>query len=258
MDVSDAIHVAIASDRGLIRTLNQDAALSDLSTGLVIVADGMGGHNSGEIASQMATQLIQDEMSSLIAQQKNQPSQVLSIAAILQKAVKQTNDIILETALTRAGCEGMGTTLVSGVFADNKIVIGHIGDSRMYRLRNDDFVQLTEDHSLVQAQINAGLMTKDEARYANNKHLVTRALGTTSEVALELNEYEVLVGDIYLLCSDGLTDLVDDHDIKKTIINANRDIGLAVNALIGIANARGGKDNISTLIALVDKPFPLA
>ena len=101
-------------------------------------------------------------------------------------------------------------------------------------------------------------MTKDEARYANNKHLVTRALGTTSEVALELNEYEVLVGDIYLLCSDGLTDLVDDHDIKKTIINANRDIGLAVNALIGIANARGGKDNISTLIALVDKPFPLA
>ena len=140
MDVSDAIHVAIASDRGLIRTLNQDAALSDLSTGLVMVADGMGGHNSGEIASQMATQLIQDEMSSLIAQQKNQPSQVLSIAAILQKAVKQTNDIILETALTRAGCEGMGTTLVSGVFADNKIVIGHIGDSRMYRLRNDDFV----------------------------------------------------------------------------------------------------------------------
>ncbi len=258
MDVTDIIHVAIASDTGLVRTLNEDAALSDLANGLVMVADGMGGHSSGEVASQMATQLIQAELSGLIAEQKYKPKQVLSIAEMLQRAVKQANKTILQTAQTLAGCEGMGTTLVSGVFADNKIVVGHIGDSRMYRLRQDDFLQLTEDHSLVQEQVNAGFMTKQEARYANNKHLVTRALGTALEVELALNEYEVLVGDIYLLCSDGLTDLVEDHEIKRTIISADGDIGWAVSELLSIANAYGGKDNISALIALVEKPFPVA
>ncbi len=127
----------------------------------------------------------------------------------------------------------------------------------MYRLRGDEFVQLTEDHSVLQAQINAGLMTKAEARHSNNRHLVTRALGTSFETELELNEHDVQIGDVYLLCSDGLTDLVDDEEVKSTIIHANGDMNLAVKQLLTLANTYGGNDNISMLIASVEKQFPI-
>jgi PPM family protein phosphatase len=257
MDVTGAIRIASLSDVGLVRAHNEDAVASDLTSGLVMLADGMGGHQCGEVASAMASLIIKTELSDLFAKQQADSSQALSVSGMLEKVVMLANDSIAQTAQELADCEGMGTTLVCGVFADNKIVVGHIGDSRMYRLRDDAFVQLTEDHSVLQAQINAGLMTKAEARHSNNKHLVTRALGTSFDAELELCEHGVQVGDVYLLCSDGLTDLVDDDEVKNTIISANGDINLAVKQLLTLANTYGGNDNISMLIALVEKPFAI-
>jgi PPM family protein phosphatase len=256
MDVTSAIRVASISDTGLVRAHNEDAVASDLTSGLVMLADGMGGHQCGEIASAMATSIIKTALVDLFAKQQAS-TQVISVSEMLEKAVMLANETIALAAQERNDCEGMGTTLVCGVFADNKIVVGHIGDSRMYRLRDDKFVQITEDHSVLQTQINAGLMTKAEARHSNNRHLVTRALGTYFEVELELEEHAVQIGDVYLLCSDGLTDLVDDDEIKSTIIDANGDMSLAVKQLLALANGYGGNDNISMLIASVEKPFPI-
>jgi PPM family protein phosphatase len=256
MDVTDAISVVSISDVGLIRTCNEDVVASDLTNGLVILADGMGGHQCGEIASAIAVLIITTEVATLLANQQA-VVQARTIPKLLKQAVKLANKTIEHTAQAYADCAGMGTTLVSGIFCDNSIVVGHVGDSRMYRLRNNDFLQLTEDHSLIQEQINAGLLAKKEARYASNGHLVTRALGTNANVEPTLHTYQVNVGDIYLLCSDGLTDLVEDDEIKSTIINASGDMNLAVNNLLALAKAYGGTDNVSMLIATVEKPFPI-
>lgn len=257
MDVTGAVRIASASDIGLVRAQNEDAIAADLMYGLVMLADGMGGHQCGEVASAMAIQIIKSELANLFAMQLHGQLQEISVSEMLEKAVLRANEIIEQTAQKQAGCEGMGTTLVCGVFTDNSIIVGHIGDSRMYRLRNDSFVQLTEDHSLLQAQINAGLVTKDQARHARNRHMVTRALGTSLAVELELHKYDVQVGDVYLLCSDGLTDLVEDDEVKATIIYANGDMSLATEQLLTLAKSHGGNDNISVLIASVDKRFPI-
>jgi serine/threonine protein phosphatase PrpC len=174
---------------------------------------------------------------------------------MLLNAVEQTNTAIYDISQLQSECAGMGTTLVAGVFVDNKLVLGHIGDSRMYRLRDETFTQLTEDHSLVQEQVNAGLITTEQAKVAKNKNLVTRALGIDQMVELELQELAVEVGDTYLLCSDGLTDLLDDPDIAKILLEANGNIAYAADKLVDAANEQGGIDNISVVIATVEKSF---
>jgi protein phosphatase len=149
----------------------------------------------------------------------------------------------------------MGTTLVAGIFADNKLVVGHIGDSRMYRLRGGSLEQLTEDHSIVQEQINAGLITQEQAQTSSNKNLVTRALGIEPSVELELQVFDVEVGDLYLLCSDGLSDMVSDADIAETLREANGNITHAANKLVKLANEHGGVDNVSVMLAIIKKEF---
>ncbi len=149
----------------------------------------------------------------------------------------------------------MGTTLVAALFTNNKVLVGHVGDSRMYGLRGDKFEQITEDHSLLQEQIKSGLITPEQAKLSNNKNLVTRAVGIDPTVELELHEYDVEVGDIYLLCSDGLTDLVDDVDIHAALAGLSSNLGMAANQLVQMANDNGGKDNISVILARVLKPF---
>lgn len=257
MDVTGAINLASLSDVGLVRAHNEDTVANDLTNGLVLLADGMGGHQCGEIASAMAALIIKTELADLFARQQESLDVVTSVSSMLEKAVMLANETIVQAAFKSDDCEGMGTTLVCGIFADNKIVVGHIGDSRMYRLRDDDFVQLTEDHSLLQTQINAGLMTKAEARHASYRHMITRALGTSLDVELDLSEHVVELGDVYLLCSDGLTDLVEDDEVKSAIISASGDMNLAVKQLLALANSYGGNDNISMLIATVVKPFPI-
>jgi PPM family protein phosphatase len=259
MDLASAISVARLSDIGQMRDRNEDVVASDLTTGLIMVADGMGGYKAGEIASEIATLVVTAELAELMHGQRLLKKKVgsMSVTNMLKKAVAMANDIIYTTSQAHSVCAGMGTTFVSGVFTDNKIVVGHIGDSRMYRLRKNELAQLTEDHSLLQEQINAGLITKEQAKVSNDGHLVTRALGTDAEVELEVNEYAVEIGDIYLLCSDGLTDLVEDEEIRHTLIDASGNISLAAKNLVRLANKYGGADNISVVIALVKNEFAM-
>lgn len=257
MNLASAINVARLSDIGQMRERNEDAVASDLTTGLIMVADGMGGYKAGEIASEMAILIVTAELAELMQGQHllMKRDSALSVSSMLNHAVAMANELIYKVSQEYAACSGMGTTFVLGVFTDNKIIVGHIGDSRMYRLREYMLEQLTEDHSLLQEQINAGLITKEQARASNDGHLVTRALGTDAEVELEINEYEAKIGDMYLLCSDGLTDLVEDEEIRKTMIEANGNISLAAKHLVRLANKYGGVDNISVVIALVKDDF---
>lgn len=255
MDLKNAISVVRMTDVGLIRDSNEDSVASDLTTGLIMVADGMGGYKGGKIASEMATIAISAELAELMYGQQMAERRSQSVPQILQKAVAKANAAIFKASHEHSFCAGMGTTLVAGVFTDNKIVVGHIGDSRLYRLRAESLEQLTEDHSLLQEQINAGLITKEQAETSNDGHLVTRALGTDPEVELTLSEYNTNINDIYLLCSDGLTDLVNDEDILQTILGANGNIDIAAKNLVKLAIKHGGNDNISVVIAEVREEF---
>ncbi|MES2502511.1 MAG: Stp1/IreP family PP2C-type Ser/Thr phosphatase [Pseudomonadota bacterium] len=259
MNVASAINVARLTDVGLVRDHNEDAVASDLSIGLLVLADGMGGYKAGEVASEVAVLTLTSELTEAM-RRKSVPRflpGLLPEAQMLIHAVERANATIYQISQEQPQCAGMGTTLVVGIFTDNKLVVGHIGDSRMYRLRNLTLTQLTEDHSLLQEQLNAGLITPQQAKVSLQKNLVTRALGIDEEVDLEVQEFAVEVGDIYLLCSDGLTDLVEDEIISQILIDADGNIEHAAARLVRTANEYGGKDNISVVIAMVDKPFVL-
>jgi len=250
-----ALRVARLTDRGQLRSRNEDAIASDASIGFALLADGMGGYNAGDVASQMAALSITAECTTQFnqARQANQPVTTHMASRWMADAVAAANSAILEVSNTQAQCAGMGTTLVVTMFVDNQVVIGHIGDSRAYVLRNAQLSQLTNDHSLLQEQIDAGLLTTEQAKYATYKNFVTKALGVDPVADLEINTHTVQVGDLYLLCSDGLTDMVEDHEIESILIEHNDDLEAIVHLLIRKANQRGGKDNISViLISVID------
>lgn len=258
MNVEDAISVVRLSHVGMLRDHNEDAVASDLSIGLLVLADGMGGYKAGEIASEITVLMIAAELNEAMEDSSIAEAllpDLLPESQLLIEAVKKTNAAIYNISQIEQQCAGMGTTLVTGVFVDNKLVVGHIGDSRMYRLRRETLKQLTEDHSLIQEQINAGLITKEQALVSNNRNLVTRALGVDPEVDLDLQEFDVELGDLYLLCSDGLTDLVSDVEITKILLEANGNIVHAAARLVEAANESGGTDNISVVLAITKKAF---
>lgn len=246
------------TDVGMLRDHNEDAVASDLSIGLMVLADGMGGYKAGEVASEIAVLMIASEINEFMLDKSSLgdlDADLMLESQMLAQAVARTNAAIFKISQDEPQCAGMGTTLVAGIFADNKLAVGHIGDSRMYRLRAQTLAQLTEDHSLIQEQINAGLMTVEQAKLSNNKNLVTRALGIESEMDLDLQEFDVEVGDVYLLCSDGLSDLLSDTEIVEILLEANGNITHAANNLIKQANENGGTDNISVIIAIIKKAF---
>jgi len=258
MDVTGAIRVARLSDVGLHRDHNEDALASDLSIGLVILADGMGGYKAGEIASEIAVLMVMADMTEAMQGKRSLlrvKSALLPESEMLIEAVEKANAAIYQISQEQPKCAGMGTTLVTGIFTDNKLIVGHIGDSRLYRLRDKLLTQLTEDHSLIQEQINSGEITEEQAKESNNKNLVTRALGIDVEVELELHEHDVQVNDVYLLCSDGLTDMVTDDEIRIILLEAGANTERASVNLIRFANKQGGNDNISVVIAYVKKEF---
>ena len=243
---------------GLLREHNEDAIASDLSIGLMLLADGMGGYKAGEVASEIAVLMIASELTEALQQPiryKQSSARRLPEAKMMLDAVKKANATIYQISQNEPQCAGMGTTLVVAIFTSNQLVVGHIGDSRLYRLRDQVLTRLTEDHSLIQEQINAGLISLEQAEVSTKKNLVTRALGVDHAVQLELQAYDVLVGDVYLICSDGLSDLVKDATIAKILHDANADMTLAANKLVDTANDNGGYDNISVIIAQVNKPF---
>lgn len=234
------------TDRGRVRSNNEDAVAVDREAQIAILADGMGGYNAGEVASGMATTFIRTEMTRWLHGAQSEPSPT-ELRQAMEHCVENANHAILGAALSNPQYAGMGTTLVVGAFVGARLILGHIGDSRCYRLRNGVLQQITRDHSWLQEQIDAGLLTPEEAAVSSNRNLVTRALGVEPEVQLEVNEFEVLPQDLFLLCSDGLTDMVDDDGIADLV---RRPAPLEETAahLIDAANAHGGRDNISVLL----------
>jgi PPM family protein phosphatase len=232
---------------GMVRENNEDSVAVDESTQLAVLADGMGGYNAGEVASGMATTFIKSEMSRWLAQ-AGSAAPAKDVRRALEICVDNANRSIFNAANANPHYVGMGTTLVVAVFQDSRLVLGHIGDSRCYRLRANEFAQITKDHSLLQEQLDAGLITPDQAAMSNNKNLVTRALGVEEVVTTEVNEYRVEKGDVYLLCSDGLSDMVVDEDIANIMLADAATWPSAAQKLVDAANSAGGRDNISVLL----------
>jgi protein phosphatase len=253
------IEFAQLSDTGRVREHNEDAIGSDPELGLMVLADGMGGYNAGEVASGIAVQIV-SELATEGAKRENRSdidphSGLMRQSIVLRDAVYRANKIIFQTAQSQTHCEGMGTTIVAAMFYDNKISIAHVGDSRAYRLRGGVFEQVTLDHSLLQELVDRGFYSAEEAQRSTNRNYVTRALGVEATVEVEVHEHEVLPGDIYLLCSDGLPDMVEDEDIHLTISTFNASLDVVGKQLIELANDHGGRDNVSIMLAQVIQPF---
>jgi PPM family protein phosphatase len=234
------------TDPGLIRDNNEDSVVVDDESQLVVLADGMGGYNAGEVASAMATSFVKTELGRwLLEGGSDATSRELKRA--MEICIDNANRSIFNAANANAAYAGMGTTLVMGVFLGPRAMIGHVGDSRCYRLRGNTLQQLTRDHSLLQEQIDAGLISQEQAQFATHKNLVTRALGVEDTVLLEVNEFRVEDNDIFLFCSDGLSDMVSDERLAAILL-LEVPLEERVSALVDAANDSGGRDNISVIL----------
>ena len=254
------LDTAVLSHPGMVRTHNEDSVFVDAEAGIAVLADGMGGYNAGEVASGIAVSVVSSGM--LPELQSDRELSKVDVATglthaalLLQQKIAAANKGIYEVAQARPECAGMGTTLVTIVFCGNRVSIGHIGDSRCYRLRGEKFEQLTHDHSLLQEQIDGGQLTPEQARYSLNKNLVTRALGIEAIVPADIVEYRVEAEDIYLLNSDGLTDMVDAALVHSIIEKHRGSLADAAVELVDVANQNGGRDNISVVLVRVPKSF---
>jgi protein phosphatase len=238
-----------AIDKGRSRSNNEDAVALDETNALAVLADGMGGYNAGEVASQMATEFIKTELGRWLQEAADSASDP-DVRRAMDICVDNANRAIFNAANSNPQYAGMGTTLVVAVFREGRLLLGHVGDSRAYRLRGDHFVQITRDHSLLQEQIDAGLITPEQAVFSANKNLVTRAVGVEDTVLLEIHLHDTQPGDVYLMCSDGLSDMLDDVSIAQTL-QMHDSLASAGQALVDAANDAGGKDNISLILVRV-------
>jgi len=259
MSLRAKIKFSEITDTGKVREHNEDAIGSNADIGLMVLADGMGGYNAGEVASGIAVQTITELATEGASREKRNeidPSTgFMRQSIVLRDAVARANKIIFQTAQSQTHCEGMGTTLVTAMFYDNKVSIAHVGDSRAYRLRGDKFEQLTLDHSLLQELVDRGFYSEEEAQRSTNRNYVTRALGVEPSVEVEVHEFDVLPNDVYLLCSDGLPDMVEDEDIHLTISTFNASLDVVGQQLVQLTNDHGGRDNVSVMLAQVLESF---
>ena len=240
------IELSAAVDPGRARSNNEDSVALDNDVALAVLADGMGGYNAGEVASNMATSFIRTELGRWLREAQSHASDA-EVRRAMDICVDNANRAIFNAANSNPQYAGMGTTLVVAVFRENRLLVGHVGDSRAYRLRGGRLQQITRDHSLLQEQIDAGLITPEQAAFSANKNLVTRAVGVEDTVLLETHQHDVLPGDTYLMCSDGLSDMLDDASIGQ-VLQAHDSLTASCQALIDAANDAGGKDNISVVL----------
>lgn len=238
------------TDVGRHRSNNEDAIKVDATHGIVVLADGMGGYNAGEVASTMAVEQISNELG-LRLSQATRFTTVREIRRAIEVCVGNANQAIFRAARSQASYSGMGTTLVMAVLRGDALLVGHAGDSRAYRWRDGVLTQLTRDHSLLQEQLDAGIITLEEAEASPHRNLVTRALGVEEHVLLDVQAFTVLPGDTYLLCSDGLSDMMADRRIAEILASAPEAERRAARLVRG-ANANGGMDNIT--VALIQLP----
>jgi protein phosphatase len=247
---------AALTDPGRVRANNEDTIAFDASLGLVLLADGMGGYNGGEVASGMAIALLQASFGRWLAH-AGPHANPKALKRALQAGTDEANTAILDAGIANLQLQGMGTTLVLAAFGPHRVVVGHIGDSRCYRLRGEKLELLTRDHSLLQEQLDAGAITPEQAVLSPHRNLVTRALGIERHVELEMHEHGVKPADLFLLCSDGLSEMVSDAQLFTIML---QDIGLPEKAtlLVATANDNGGRDNISVVLARASGSHPPA
>ncbi len=244
---------AAKSDVGRKRHGNEDNFCLAPDIGLFVVADGMGGHAAGEVASRLAVDTIQEWVAKCLsgsaAATVGTPEPMRSRpAGFLLNGIQSANRIIYETAQSRREYAGMGTTVVSALAVNDHVALAHVGDSRIYRVRGEQIVQLSRDHSLVQQQVDRGIISAQEAQGSQYKHLITRALGLEESVEVDLVEQPVLPGDLLLLCSDGLSDLLEDEEMLAIVRDHADNLEKACQVLVDRANYKGGDDNITTLL----------
>ncbi len=226
------------TDIGMVREVNQDYVyVSDLPVGklpnLFIVADGMGGHKAGEFASRFTVEVVKDELAKSTEEGPE---------AMIRQAITSANQRLLETAKQDSKLEGMGTTLIVATVIERTLYFANVGDSRLYLLDND-IKQVSKDHSLVQEMVRLGGIKQEDAKNHPDKNIITRAIGAKEQVEIDFYEYRLKKGDIILMCTDGLSNMVEDTEILH-VVKGSRDIVEAVEELINKANENGGKDNI--------------
>lgn len=260
MGLKNKLRVVGLTDTGKVREHNEDTIAGDADLGLLVLADGMGGYKAGEVASGLAVKtivtMVREHLERENLQSVDAESGLARTSIILRDAIHRANKIIYQTAHTQAQCEGMGTTVVAALFFDNRVTIAHVGDSRLYRARGEKFERITMDHSLLQELVDRGLYSAEEAQRAANKNYVTRALGVEPSVEVEIREIPVEKDEIFMLCSDGLSDMIEDEDIHLTINTFSDNLDTVAKQLIQLANDNGGRDNISVLMAHVVDAFP--
>lgn len=255
MSAKRALEVAGNTDPGCVRPNNEDKFLVDTQLGLYVVADGMGGHNSGEVASDLAAKTIRDFAQKMlggdhdVVPEGGNPQ--LSVRCRqLEHFVKAANTMIFEKGRAFPRDAGMGTTVVAMLADEKSMTVAHVGDSRAYLFRKGQLTTLTEDHSLVGDQVRRGLISPSEAAKSNLQNILTRALGAEREVQVDVSEHPLLPGDVILLASDGLMKMVDDAVVAETIVAAGSPVRI-VESLISQARAAGGVDNVTIIAARV-------
>lgn len=247
------VRIAGFTDTGLKRQLNEDHIGFDQELGIAVLADGMGGHQSGEIASHMAVESVLEQLQSMC---KPKPTESITGSQLLDyvsNTISFSNSMIYQAAEAVDEHRGMGTTLVAVMIQGSQIYAGHVGDSRLYLYRAESLRRITKDHSLVQDLIDRGFYTEEEARSANVGHIVTRALGTNAQVEVDTLQHDLEAGDVFLLCSDGLSDMVADWQIQETLKEQTSNLERAAETLISKANRNGGRDNISVILMQVSQ-----
>lgn len=250
MPYQRVLEFAALSDTGLVRSHNEDAIIVCADYGCAILADGMGGYNAGEVASAMTAQIIADYLCSKMDAIwfPSMGPRPLAMARWMSESIEMANLNVLYTAQTNPDCAGMGTTVVVACCLQDKLLLAHVGDSRAYRYRDGMLTRLTQDHSVLQEQINAGLISEEDARYSSIKNLITRAVGTMEAVQTELHTHHTEEQDLYLMCSDGLTDMLEHDEIHSIIDQHHADLNRCCEVLIDRAKSRGGLDNISAIL----------
>jgi PPM family protein phosphatase len=249
MTPSFAIKACCESDKGLVRSYNEDTCLVNNEDFYYLVADGMGGEAAGEVASG----LFRDTVSELFSVTPDHLLSNESLQELVIECFQSANGRILEHVEQEPAHEGMGCTAELLAFRNDHVVIGHVGDSRTYRFRNSELVQLTTDHSLVQEQADLGLISREQARTHSLKNLILRVVGTTPELEVDLIGSDVVAGDIFLLCTDGLTSMVADAQVRE-ILSSDMEPQIKATMLTDLAKFNGGADNIT--VALIEFGAP--
>lgn len=246
------LHFAGKTDPGRVRALNEDALAIRAEYGFAIVADGMGGYNAGEVASGIATSVLSESLEERLQDPIATRGDVRHLHRMMVDCVQHASASIHEAARQEPRYQGMGTTLVAALFHAGGVSIAHVGDSRAYRFRNGELTRLTRDHSFLQEQLDAGLITPEQARNSVDRNIVTRALGVDAEVQVDIHVQDVRAQDIFLLCSDGLNEMLSDQRIAAILHAQSRSLETACEYLIDAANQRGGLDNIAVVLVRVD------